>query len=110
MKLPNAEQAVVDVEKLTDYCLSSDHPRGKHKARVFQSACGLTAEHAELVRAQLREAAEVGDAVEVGSDVHGQRFVIEYPIQGPAGAAHVRTAWIIRQDEDFPRFVSAYVK
>ena len=36
MKLPNAEQAFVDVRKLRDYCFSTEHPRGQHKARVFR--------------------------------------------------------------------------
>lgn len=35
MKLPNGDRAVVDIVKLTDYCLSTTHPRGRHKARVF---------------------------------------------------------------------------
>ncbi len=53
MKLPNGERAAVDLEKLTDYCLNPDHPRGKHKARVFLGACGFAAENAELMREQL---------------------------------------------------------
>lgn len=32
MKLPNAENAFVDIEKLRGYCLNLSHPRGKHKA------------------------------------------------------------------------------
>jgi hypothetical protein len=47
MKLPYAESAIVDVRKLRDYCLSAAHPRGKHKARVFASALGLTAEDSD---------------------------------------------------------------
>jgi hypothetical protein len=43
MKLPNAELAIIDEEKIRDYFLSMDHPRRKHKARVFQSALGLAA-------------------------------------------------------------------
>jgi hypothetical protein len=109
MKLPNGENAFVDLEKLTDYCLSSDHPRGKHKARVFEAACGLTANDAEFLRQQLFEAAEHGEAVETASDIFGRRFVIEYTLRGPNSLARVRTAWIIRQDENFPRFVSAFV-
>jgi hypothetical protein len=38
MKLPGADVAIVDVEKLTGYCLNPEHPRGKHKARVFADA------------------------------------------------------------------------
>ncbi len=36
MKLPNAENAVVEIAKLRDYCLSEDHLRGRHKARVLR--------------------------------------------------------------------------
>jgi hypothetical protein len=109
MKLPNAHRVVVELEKLTDYCLNPDHPRGKHKARVFKSICGLTSENAELLRQQLLEAAEQGEAQQIQPSVHGERFVIECIVRGPAGEGLVRTAWIIREDEDFPRFVSAYV-
>jgi hypothetical protein len=109
MKIPNAESAVVDIEKLTDYCLNADHPRGKHKARVFLAACGYSAENAELMRQQLLEAAVQGEAREIGPRVHGRRFVVECTLVGPIGRAAVRTAWIVREGEDFPRFVSAYV-
>jgi hypothetical protein len=109
MKLPNAAIAFVDMQKLTDYCLSPDHPRGKHKARVFRSACGFTVENADLFLQQLLDAAENGDAMQVTSDVFGRRFVIEYIMGVPANQARVRTAWIIKHDEEFPRFVSAYV-
>jgi hypothetical protein len=47
MQLPNAERAVIDIVKLTDYYLSPDHPRGRHKARVFASALGMTASEAD---------------------------------------------------------------
>lgn len=40
--LPNADKAVVPLEKLLGYSLDSSHPVGKHKARVFASALGMT--------------------------------------------------------------------
>jgi hypothetical protein len=109
MTLPNGERAVVDLEKLTDYCLNPDHPRGKHKARVFLAACGFSAHNAELMREQLLWAAMLEDAIQVLPDVHGQRYVVECLLRGPTGQARVRAAWIVRPGEDFPRFVSAYV-
>jgi hypothetical protein len=109
MKLPNAANAVIEPAKLVDYCLSPDLPRGKHKARVFRSSCGITADHAELLRQQLLEAAEFGEATEAVTDGFGQRFVIVYNVVGPNGSADVRSLWITRHDEDFPRFISAYV-
>lgn len=38
MHIPNAEQAVVDIRKLREYCLSMTHPRGKHKADEIMDA------------------------------------------------------------------------
>jgi hypothetical protein len=42
MRLPNGDQAIVEIVKLRDYCLSPTHPRGRHKARVFAAVLGLT--------------------------------------------------------------------
>jgi hypothetical protein len=47
MLIPNAENAVVDIRKLRDYCLNPNHDEGKHKARLFSSIIGMTAENAE---------------------------------------------------------------
>ncbi|MGE3240638.1 MAG: DUF6883 domain-containing protein [Pirellulales bacterium] len=110
MKLPNGHQAIVELEKLVDYCLNVDHPRGKHKAKVFKASCGLTAEHAEWMRDQLLQAAANDDASSGKQYAFGQRYVIECNLEGPVGKARVVTAWIVRDGEDFPRFVSAYVK
>jgi len=63
MKVPNAGHAVVDREKLRDYCLSREHQRGRHKARVFESALGLTADDVEQVRDALLIAVQSDDAV-----------------------------------------------
>jgi hypothetical protein len=61
-KLPNAENVIVEVRKLRDYCLSPDHPRGRDKPSVFASALGLTADDAEEVREAIRSAALSGEA------------------------------------------------
>jgi hypothetical protein len=34
--LPNASRAIIDLQKIEDYCLDPTHPRGRHKARVFR--------------------------------------------------------------------------
>ena len=49
MKLPNAENAFVDVAKLRDYSLNPNHPEGKHKARAFLEKLGLERKDAELL-------------------------------------------------------------
>jgi len=77
MRLPNGENAVVQIAKLTDYCLSPSHPRGRHKARVFAARLGFTALHTEtLQRLVLAAAAERQDADLVGEDSFGTRYVL----------------------------------
>lgn len=48
--IPNAENAAVDIRKLRDYCLNLEHSTGKHKARLFLSTLGMTAENAPELR------------------------------------------------------------
>lgn len=109
MQLPNPARAHVPIEKLVDYCLNSDHPRGRHKARVFAATLGIRTADAEQLRSALLAAAKAGDAVLTESDAYGQRFVLDFPMTGPAGQAIVRSLWIVRTDEDFPRLTSCFV-
>lgn len=109
MKLPNADNAFVDTAKLRDYCLSEDHLRGRHKAKVFAAALGLTAEHVDDLQAALMQAARTEDAVATNHDEYGQRFALDFTMKGPAGEAPVRSSWIVRTGEDFPRLTSCYV-
>ena len=96
MKIPNAERAIVEVDKLTEYCLNPVHPRGRHKARVFESALGITASDADTLRDALRDAVLSDDALMGEGDEYGQRYVVEFELTGPAGDATVRSAWIVR--------------
>ncbi len=109
MKLPNADRAVVEIEKLRDYCLNPVHPRGRHKARVFLSSCGMTDEHVEDLQDALLNATRNLETELGEEDDYGQRYVIDLEVTGPTGTAPVRSAWIVRHEEDFPRFVSCYV-
>lgn len=108
-KLPNAENAIVEVRKLRDYCLSPDHPRGRHKARVFASALGLTADDAEEVREAILSAALSGEADPAQEDEYGKRYVLDFEMNTGAGTAAVRSGWIVRRGEDVPRFTSCFV-
>ena len=95
VKLPDAENAVVDLAKLRDYSLNLLHERGGHKARVFQAALGLTADQAEWLRAQLLQMAKTGEAYEIEPSVFGRRFVLNCQLEHGGKAALIRTAWII---------------
>jgi uncharacterized protein DUF6883 len=80
MKLPSGNQAVVDAGKLRDYCLSPSHPRGRHKARVFATALGITQADAGFLYAELLAAAREGDATAGDGDEYGQRYVVDFEL------------------------------
>ena len=109
MKLPNPEHAVVDIDKLRNYCLSPEHRRGCHKARVFAAALGLTFDDARYLREALLAAVRDNDAVPAEHDEYGMRYVVDFMVNGPAGQAAVRSSWIIRRGEDFARLTSCFV-
>lgn len=99
----------MDVRKLRDYCLNPEHPRGRHKARVFVSVLGLTADDAHDLRVALLAAARVNEAQVAGRDEYGSRYVLDFDLSGPEGSARVCSSWIVRTTEDFPRLTSCYV-
>ncbi len=86
------------------------HPRGKHKARVFAKVLGMTSVHAASLRSALLHGVRNSDrAQRTEVDEFGQRYVLDLEIEGPKSQGVVRTAWIIRVNENFPRLVSCYV-
>ena len=109
MKLPNGEAAIVEIEKLRDYCLSPIHPRGRHKARVFQSRLEMTAVHAEELRGALVAAALKQNAVLGVSDQYGARYIIDFEWKRGELTAIIRSCWIVRSGEIAPRFVTCYI-
>ena len=110
MKLPHGASAVVDIEKLRDYCLSPQHPEGRHKARVFLSALGMTPADAGKLREILLSAAAMNNEVSMtGADKYGCRYSFDVVVTWGSREAVVRSAWIIKTGEEFPRLVSCYV-
>ena len=109
MHLANGDKAIVDIRKLSDYVLNQNHIRGRHKAYVFESVLGFTAEDSEKLRTLLLRAIVSSEAKLMGEDNYGQRYQVDFAIVTEKAEANVRSAWIIRNDEDFPRFVSCYI-
>ncbi len=109
MKISNADRAVVDIVKLRDYCLNKQHPRGKHKARLFENILGLTDKDTEELQDTLLEIVKTPNAVEGKHNQYGKRYIIDFIMTRLNKQATVRSTWIIRGDEDFPRLTSCYV-
>ncbi len=115
MKLPNAENAVVDIVKLRDYSLNLNHPEGKHKARVFREKLAIGRDDAEQLRQWILEAILTEEAREQKSTAYGRRFVVDFTrrvdeqFKYVLSLVTIRSAWIIRSDEDFPRLTTCFI-
>ncbi len=105
------EAVEVDEAKLRNYVLSEIHPRGRHKARVFRSRLGLTANDTGPLRQALLDAANGPRAAfrYSGGDVFGERFSLDFSLSTSVGSAMVRSAWIVRSGETMLRFVTCYL-
>ena len=108
MKVPNAEHAVVDIRKLRDYCLNSTHEHGKHKARLFVAALGMTVNDAEELRNVLLDTIKTHDAQLGRQDVYGQRYAVDFMLVWRSKQAMIRSAWIIEHGSNIPRLTSCY--
>jgi hypothetical protein len=90
MNLPAAERAIVDIDKLRDYCLSPLHPRGRHKARVFASALRILQSDADWLRARLLDAAPRNEVTDSETDECGRRYILDFEcVKGSRSAISV---------------------
>lgn len=107
MKLPNSHRAVISEQKIRDYLVSPSHSIGRFKARIFNEL-GFYQHNWLLFQSELMTLL-ANPAHEGESTEYGTKYVIRGIIIGPSGKSlSIVTAWIIRAEEDFPRFITAY--
>jgi hypothetical protein len=109
MKLPNGDRASLGT-KLENYSLNPLHRHGQHKARVFESALGITLANPEALARALRAAAKDSDEViALGDNGFGKTYALRFRLTTPKGSATVLSAWIVRHNEDFPRLTTCFI-
>ena len=108
-RLPHGDQAILDIRKIEDYCLSAAHPRGRHKFRVFREALNVGPSDAAWLRDVLLEGVREGDATLLATDAWGRRWRVDVSVRRHEKSVVVRTIWIMRTGENAPRFVTGWV-
>jgi hypothetical protein len=101
-QLPRSDHAIFDLRKLEDYCLDPNHPRGRHKARMFRELLGVTRADAGWLRAVLLAAAREGEAIELASNAFGVQWRVDIPVSRQGRSVVVRTIWIVRTERTVP--------
>ena len=108
MRLPNAEQAFVDREKVVEYLLNPAHRYGASKARFF-GAFGFRVEDWETLARALREHGRHNEVKQVHQSHFGPRMEVEGMLPTPDGRnPFVRTVWQQDDNATSPRLITAY--
>jgi hypothetical protein len=107
-KIPNAKNAEIPKEKLTEYALNP--LKEPNKALAFEKALGYTIFNVNKLIENIKSNIENFNAIDKGDNGWGHRYEILMTITGPNGkTANIITAWIIDNDKDFPRLTSTYI-
>ena len=108
MKLPNGNRAEISRQKLIGYCLNSNHSSGKHKAKVFASALGITADNVDDLYHLIQAAAIEGEVIQQNTTEFGQQFKVDWMIPN-TNQIKLRTIWEINTTNSNPRLISAFI-
>jgi hypothetical protein len=108
MKLPHADAAVVEREKILGYLLNPQHRYGASKAQFFFSY-GFMSEKWELLADALREHGREHEVSKVVETAFGPRYQVDGGLSVPDGRApRVRTVWQWDKGQLAPRLITAY--
>ena len=108
MPIPNADQAVVPIEKITEYLLNPLHPVGGPKAR-WLFALGYRIESPQELADGLLGIVRESEDFTAHAGVFGVKYAVRGTLITPSTrSARVLTVWMIENDSAFPRLVSAF--
>lgn len=108
-RLPRASAATVPAEKLSSYALDPQHPRGRHKARVFASALGIRQPDWRYLREQILSSVVDAPVRSTRITPFGVTYEVVVTVGGLNGASlPVVTTWIVERDRP-PRLTSTWV-
>ncbi|WP_013335034.1 DUF6883 domain-containing protein [Gloeothece verrucosa] len=110
MKLPygNLVDRQQIIDKLTTYSLNFEHKEGKHKARLFRDQLGIVLENQEILLTALLQAAINEELMYQTTSEYGNKYVIDFNLTTEVGTSIIRSCWIIRIGEVYPRLITVY--
>lgn len=108
MKLPNAQLAIVEREKVTGYLLNAEHRYGASKARFF-SEFGFDSSVWEVLAQALLEHGQRHAVSKMRETPFGPRYEVDGELTAPNGRTpRLRTVWQLDYGEVAPRLITAY--
>lgn len=108
MKLPDADELIVEREKIAGYLLNAAHQAGAAKATFF-GHFGFRIEDWEALAGALREHGRDNDVIRTTETGFGPRYVVEGEIRTPDGRrCRIRSVWQFDRGQIAPRLITAY--
>jgi hypothetical protein len=91
--------------------------KSKRRIQILQGYLNFELEHSVdqtrsgpgIRERQLLRAAREAEATAADADEYGERYIVDLELAWNDRWSAVRSAWIIRQGEGFPRLTSCYV-
>jgi hypothetical protein len=105
VKLPGAEDVRIDQHKVRGYLLSSSHPLGASKARLF-AALGFNQATSGTFVAELRRIARTQEVSETVTTPFGQKYMVPGLLSGALGSRRVVTIWLVEPGQKRARLVT----
>lgn len=106
MYLPNAENAFVATEKILEYLLDEENSKGKS---VFFNRYGYFKDNFEILIYDLKSIASHGKVTKSEETKFGVKFVVDMEIiTANNRTATISSVWMIDNDSNFPRLITAY--
>lgn len=108
MKLPCANNVIVEHEKIAGYLLNLEHRYGARKARFF-IALGFSVDEWTTLADALREHGRTHDVSAIRETGFGPRYTVEGELSTSSGAqAFIRSVWQFDKGSIAPRLITAY--
>lgn len=104
-RLTNYKDAVIPRDKMTDYLLNPSKGNGK---AVFFSSLGYSMKNFERLESDILSKLRTNKALKYETNEYGDTEYQVNMLLGIAKKRMVSTGWIIKKNEKFPRFVTAY--
>jgi hypothetical protein len=108
MTVPNADRAIIALDKLTGYLLNVSHKRGGAKAKLLLSV-GYRADDPQRLESDLRTQHLSLDVARTSVNTYGVVYEIEGPIKTPGGRiVRFCSIWQVDTGNDMTRFITMY--
>ena len=105
MKVPNCENAIVPLDKISGYLLNHDHSDGGSKARFFSQLGFDQQSLSSMLKIHISE----HDFLDITTTKYGVKYAIQGFADSPLGVRfNLKSIWIIPKNEIIPILVTAY--